>query len=120
MLGIRRYFQMRWYQQLSGAWIRAINCYKGQQSKPNKYDPLAEYLEALPSNQSEVILSFSELERILSASLPDSAFGYREWWSNQADYRNRPQAAAWMAAGFRVEEVSQLRSVGRVKFRRAE
>lgn len=87
---------------------------------PNKYDPLAEYLEDLPANQSEVILSFSEVERILGASLPDSAFEYREWWSNQADYRNRPQAAAWMAAGFRVEEVNQSRSGGRVKFRRVE
>lgn len=85
----------------------------------NKYDPLYEHLQNLPTDQPELALAFSELEKILGASLPNSAFEYREWWSNQADHRNRPQAAAWMAAGFRVEEVHQSRPGGRVRFRRS-
>lgn len=85
----------------------------------SKYDPLSEHLQNLPADQSKATLQFSELEKILGATLPDSAFEYREWWSNQADYRNRPQAAAWMTSGFRVEEVHQSRSGGRVKFRRS-
>lgn len=87
---------------------------------PSKYDPLSQYLQNLSADQSEVTLQFSELEKILGGSLPDSAFEYREWWSNQTDYRNRPQAAAWMTSGFRVDEVHQSRTGGRVKFRRSE
>ncbi|GGX95814.1 hypothetical protein GCM10007160_24300 [Litchfieldella qijiaojingensis] len=70
-----------------------------------KYAPLQEYLLQLPRSMPEATLSFKEIEEILGFSLPKSARTYREWWSNQTDLSNRPQAKAWINAGFRVESI---------------
>ena len=42
-----------------------------------KYTPLENYLRDLPANQKEVALSFEQIERILNAKLPPSAYEYR-------------------------------------------
>jgi hypothetical protein len=68
----------------------------------SKYDPLNRYLEQLPSDRDDVRLTFAEIEKILGHTLPNSAYEYRAWWGNQSDYSARPQAAAWMTAGFRA------------------
>ena len=86
---------------------------------PKKYDPLVHYLERLPKDLAETTLSFRELEKIIGAPLPDSAFDYRPWWGNQVDHSNRPQAAAWLTAGFKVKEVNQSRKGGWVMFSRS-
>ena len=84
----------------------------------SKYEPLEDYLKERPSSQAEVSLSFTEIEDIIGARLPKSAYAYREWWSNQSDVSNRPQAKAWIEAGFEVETVQQHRDSGAVHFRR--
>jgi hypothetical protein len=78
-----------------------------------KYEPLENHLRS--SGEASVSLTFRHIERILGAPLPRSAREYREWWSNQADTSNRPQAAAWLNAGYRVDEVHQTGTM-RVKF----
>jgi hypothetical protein len=80
-----------------------------------KYQPLREYLAAR-QNTPRVQVTFAEIEALIGTSLPDSAFKYREWWSNQSDTSNRSQAAAWLNAGFRVESVDQSRRGGFVVF----
>lgn len=72
-----------------------------------KYEALENYLRALSASTKELSLTFQKLEEILGFSLPESAAKYREWWSNQADVSNRPQARAWTRAGFRVDTVRQ-------------
>ncbi len=71
-----------------------------------KYDPLKEYLSSLPPKQNDVTLTFEQLERIIYAKLPHSAFVHRAWWSNE---RNgvHVSAHAWMGAGWMVETVNQ-------------
>jgi Domain of unknown function (DUF4268)/TIR domain len=71
-----------------------------------KYLPLGDYLAAR-QDEALVRLSFTDIEKIISGSLPPSAHQYREWWSNQSDTSNRPQAAAWLNAGFKVGRVDQ-------------
>jgi len=71
-----------------------------------KYQPLEDYL-ADRQNKLVVRLSFPSLETIIAGSLPASAHQYREWWSNQSDTSNRPHAAAWLNAGFKVSRVDQ-------------
>lgn len=71
-----------------------------------KYQPLGDYLAAR-QNETTVRLSFTDVEKIIAGSLPASAHQYREWWSNQSDTSNRPQAAAWLNAGFKVGSVDQ-------------
>lgn len=81
-----------------------------------KYGKLEKYLRTLPASTKNLSLTFQEVEQILGFSLPASALTYREWWSNQADVSNRPQARAWMNSGFRVKTVRQSGRDSWVKF----
>jgi len=83
-----------------------------------KYEPLKERLLAIPEDKYEVTLSFRQLEAILGFELPKSAVAYRQWWGNQRDTKNRPQAEAWVAAGFHVDGVQLRKPGGWVRFRR--
>jgi putative addiction module component (TIGR02574 family) len=64
-------------------------------------------------------MTFADVAKVLGEPLPHSAFTYREWWANQTDAANRPQARAWIEAGFSVDEVHQNGNAGWVEFVRA-
>lgn len=72
-----------------------------------KYDPLQKLFEALPVTISTRSFSFMEIEQIIGTKLPDSAYDHRPWWGNQIEHQNRPQVAAWLDAGWKVETVNQ-------------
>jgi DNA-binding transcriptional regulator YiaG len=78
----------------------------------SKYQPLLEFLRG--SNQSEVILTFAEIEALMNDTLPESAKDKRAWWSNRT--KGALQASAWMEAGYRVEDVDLIEQ--RVTFRK--
>lgn len=80
-----------------------------------KYDPLRDFLLRQTSIK-RLRLTFTKIEHMMEASLPRSAYTYREWWANQADVTNRPQAQAWSEAGFAVAAVHQDQSSGWVEF----
>ena len=69
-----------------------------------KYTPLENYLRNLPVNQKEVALSFEQIERIINAKLPPSAYEYQQWWENEKE-GNHVNARAWANAGWKVESV---------------
>lgn len=76
-----------------------------------KYHPLTLALRAAAGRgQQDVELGFDEIAALV-AGLPPSA-GLRQWWAN-ADH---PQAHAWRAAGYRVQQVYLDRR--RVRFSR--
>lgn len=83
-----------------------------------KYEPLELHLLDLAMSVNEVSLSFRQIEEIIGARLPKSAVSYREWWSNQTNTLNRPQACAWTNAGFAVGFVHQDGQNPRVQFKR--
>ena len=64
-----------------------------------KYDPLFRYLNA--NRNTLVSLSYSEIENILSAKLPTSAYKYKEWWDNNSHV----QSKSWRDAGYKVDKV---------------
>src|SRR5690348_7913949 len=68
----------------------------------SRYDPLRWYLARTATDHREVRLTFQDVEKIVG-SLPDSARSYRPWWGNSS---RSPQALAWQAAGFVVDEVN--------------
>lgn len=70
-----------------------------------KYDPLGEYLRR--QSTDEVPLTFSEIERIIGAKLPHSAFSHRPWWSNNAT--NSVMTKVWLAAGFQSARVDMAK-----------
>lgn len=78
-----------------------------------KYEPLGNYLAALPAEQESETLTFARIMEIIGDTLPDSAWNHREWWANQ-EWGSR--APHWQAAGFKVDTVDQQRGI--VTFRR--
>jgi hypothetical protein len=85
---------------------------------PSKYDRLRDYLISNGLRRREIALRFDEIETLIGADLPPSAYKYREWWSNQSDVSNRPQAKAWIEAGFKVDSVQQHNGRRVVRFTR--
>lgn len=79
----------------------------------SKYDPLGTYLRR--QRQSEVPMTFREIERITGTKLPASA-KYRAWWSNN-DFNN-VMTKVWLEAGFKTEQVDL--ASGRLVFRRID
>ena len=70
-----------------------------------KYEFLGIHLRSLSKDIPHIHMRNSEIEQIIGAALPASACRHREWWANQRNTKNRPQAEAWTSAGFCVEEV---------------
>ncbi|NWF59844.1 MAG: helix-turn-helix transcriptional regulator [Fischerella sp.] len=66
----------------------------------SKYQPLLEYLQK--NNSSEISLTFTEIEKLINNTLPDSARKERRWWGNRST--GSPQASAWMKAGYVVKD----------------
>jgi hypothetical protein len=78
-----------------------------------KYTPFENYLRDLPANQNEVALSFEQIERIINAKLPPSAYEYQQWWENEKE-GNHVNARAWANAGWKVESVDFNRKLARL------
>lgn len=68
----------------------------------SRYDPLRWYLAKAAADHRALRLTFRDIEKIVG-SLPESARNYRPWWGNSS---RSPQALAWQAAGFVVDEVN--------------
>jgi hypothetical protein len=66
-----------------------------------KYEPLAKYLRS--QRISEVPMTFAEVEKVIGAPLPPSAFRHRPWWANDAS--GHAHAKAWLEAGYQTERV---------------
>lgn len=77
-----------------------------------KYFPLYEYL--LQQEEKHVVLTFEEIEEIIHAKLPKSAYKYQAWWGNTKS-GTYVQAAAWIEAGFRVDTIQYGRCIEFVK-----
>jgi len=71
-------------------------------SRRSRYDPLQRYLRA--SGDTELRMSFAEIEEILGCSLPASASRYPAWWANEAG-GSHTHARAWLGAGRRTRAV---------------
>lgn len=79
-----------------------------------KYDPLYNYLRRKPASAIE--LSFSDVERVIGAMLPNSA-ARPQWWANETDpHSSHVQTRAWRDAGFKAFLVA---GKDRVRFERS-
>lgn len=67
----------------------------------SKYSSLTTFLAS--RTQPKIAMSFEDIERIVGSKLPQSAFNHRAWWSNNPT--NSVMTKAWLAAGFRSEDV---------------
>jgi hypothetical protein len=69
-----------------------------------KYDPL--YVHLKRQHLRRIRMSFKQIEKVIGASLPPSAFEHRAWWANELG-GTHVHARAWLDAGYRVEDVDQ-------------
>ena len=69
-----------------------------------KYAPLENYLRNLPERQREVTLGFEQIEGILNAKLPFSAYESRAWWDHEKE-GNHINGRSWSNAGWKVESL---------------
>jgi hypothetical protein len=89
-----------------------------------KYDPIHDFLAALPLGQKQVSLGFKRIEGLLGEPLPPSAHEYDEWWVGghvkrgriDANWQDQVQQRAWEEAGWTVDEVDRFLKM--VTFRR--
>lgn len=78
-----------------------------------KYHPLQDYLGAAPAPLLR--LTFAQIERILGASLPESARRHAAWWANER-VGTHSHARAWLDAGYRTQRLDL--NAGTVEFTR--
>jgi hypothetical protein len=69
-----------------------------------KYLLLAKHLLTVPAATTELQFHVAEIEAIVNAHLPPEARRFPNWWANQKTGK-RPQAFAWMAAGWLISKV---------------
>jgi len=67
----------------------------------SRYEPLEQFLRQ--REQTEVPMTFAEIERIIGRPLPKSAHTHRAWWSNNPS--NNVMTKSWLAAGYVTERV---------------
>ena len=66
-----------------------------------KYAALEDHLRN--SQQDTVPMTFADIERVIGADLPPSAFKHRPWWSNNPS--NSVITNSWLKAGYKTENV---------------
>ena len=77
----------------------------------SKYSFLKNHLRNLPDDLKQKTYSFSQIEEIIEAKLPQSAHKHNAWWANEKDGRH-VQAHAWKDAGWEVMSVNQKEKWG--------
>lgn len=72
-----------------------------------KYAPLAAYLSQRPRGQERIALSFTGVEKIIGAPLPEAAREHRSWWANNAITHR--QSESWLNASWRVVSINMTK-----------
>ncbi|MCC6917995.1 MAG: hypothetical protein IT548_02260 [Alphaproteobacteria bacterium] len=67
----------------------------------SKYGSLTTFLNAQAG--SSLPMTFRDVEKVIGASLPPSAFRHRPWWSNNPG--NNVMTKAWLEAGWVTSDV---------------
>ncbi len=68
--------------------------------KGDKYVGLANYLKG--RNDSSIIISFTEIEKLIGDILPASAYKHRAFWSNT---RTHSVAFGWIDTDYKTDSV---------------
>ena len=75
----------------------------------SKYTPLRDFLlEVSDDGTNDVVLTYEEIERLLQAELPKSAYGQQTiglWWRNDASHTQARNG--WLAAGWWVQSIDR-------------
>jgi hypothetical protein len=78
-----------------------------------KYIPLENFLRDLPESQTEITIGFKQIEKIINAQLPSSAYEDQRWWTREKE-GNHVNLRAWTNAGWRIENVEVNKKLARL------
>ena len=82
--------------------LENVKVYTNESLKASKkYRHLSNYLTN--SGNKNVILNFSEIEKIIDFKLPDSAKKYRQFWANTTTHSI---ALSWLSVGYETVDVN--------------
>ena len=73
----------------------------------SKYSSLSTFLRNITSENVE--LSFEEIEKKLQFNLPESAYKYRPWWSNDVTHVQAQEG--WMKLGWSVDQIDMKKKI---------
>ena len=73
----------------------------------NKYAPLEKYLYYRKRYDTVLLMPFTEIEEIINAKLPPSAYAKSAWWANDSS-GSHTHARAWINAGWRVDRIDLM------------
>jgi len=83
----------------------------------SKYTPFEKYLHNLPDSQKTITLGFDQIETILAAKLPASAYEDQRWWLNEKA-TNHLNSRSWSNAGWQIERLDvNEQSLTLIRFR---
>ncbi|HPL67324.1 MAG TPA: hypothetical protein PLG94_12390 [Smithellaceae bacterium] len=74
----------------------------------SKYDPFKEFLAGIDIEESDIKISFDDIESIMGTSLPKTARLDRTWWANTMRSNH---AKSWLAQGWKVDKVELAQGV---------
>jgi CBS domain-containing protein len=75
-----------------------------EDSQPEgKYAALSGHLASISKRTPNVLMTFAEIEKLMGEKLPESAYDYRAWWSNDP---SKPNAASWLSQGWKAQSLS--------------
>jgi hypothetical protein len=77
-----------------------------------KYVNLCDFLTR--GKESEIILSFEQIEYLIDGKLPASAYNHNVWWYSSGE----DSAQTWEQSGYKAVEVSRMQKQEKMKFRR--
>lgn len=75
-----------------------------EDSQPQgKYAALSTHLANISAKAQSVLMTFADIEKIVGEKLPESAYEYRAWWSNDP---SKPNASSWLSQGWKAQSLS--------------
>lgn len=74
---------------------------KNKKGKRGMYNKLHDFFEAIPQQQEQVALNFSDFTDIMEHALPKTALNDRTWWANTES----PQGSSWLSAGWKLDNI---------------
>ena len=78
-----------------------------------KYDPLGNWFRTQPMATAEVLLTFAEIERVISDDLPPCARWSFRWWDNN---QRTAHSDTWLNCGWETVMVDMENE--KIKFQR--
>lgn len=81
--------------------LKRLSALLNKPTKRGMYNKLQVFFKAIPQQQEQLALNFSDFTDIMGHALPKTALNDRTWWANTES----PQGNSWLSAGWKLENI---------------